>query len=317
MFKASAQVDKPGMLFNSGWEFVKDIDTTTSIDVLTSHKSSNIAWEKVTLPHTPRIEPVIKVKEQWQGTCYYRKYFTLDANSPNWYRAIQFDGAMNDADIYLNGKHVLKHVDGYLPFTVDLQANVKQGENCILVKLVNVDNPHIPPGKPIKDLDFNFYGGIYRNAWLIVKSPIHISDAVAVNHEAGGGVMVHYEDVSAALAKVLVKTEVQSDVRTESSVQVQLTLLSADNKKITETRSVLKRLADAGSPVFEQSMTIKSPMLWSPIHPYLYTLKVQVIQNNKIIDEQVQKIGIKTFRFEPGGFYLNGEKLNIVGTNRH
>ncbi|WP_295654096.1 glycoside hydrolase family 2 TIM barrel-domain containing protein [uncultured Mucilaginibacter sp.] len=317
MFKASAQVDKPGMLFNSGWEFVKDIDTTTSIDVLTSHKSSNIAWEKVTLPHTPRIEPVIKVKEQWQGTCYYRKYFTLDANSPNWYRAIQFDGAMNDADIYLNGKHVLKHVGGYLPFTVDLQANVKQGENCILVKLVNVDNPHIPPGKPIKDLDFNFYGGIYRNAWLIVKSPIHISDAVAVNHEAGGGVMVHYEDVSAALAKVLVKTEVQSDVRTESSVQVQLTLLSADNKKITETRSVLKRLADAGSPVFEQSMTIKSPMLWSPIHPYLYTLKVQVIQNNKIIDEQVQKIGIKTFRFEPGGFYLNGEKLNIVGTNRH
>ena len=316
-FKVEAQSEKPGTLFNNDWEFVKDIDTTTSKDVLTSQKAGSVNWEKVTLPHTPQIEPVIKVKEQWQGTCYYRKYFTIPKGDKDKHIAIQFDAAMNDADVYLNGKHLFKHIGGYLPFYIDLTKDVKFGqENVLLVKLVNTDNPQIPPGKPIKDLDFNFYGGIYRNAWLMVKDKVHISNAVAVNHEAGGGLMVHYEDVSAASAKVVVKTEVQSDVRTESSVQVQITLLR-DNKKVAENRSVLKRLADAGSPVFEQSMVVKSPLLWSPMHPNLYTLKVQVIQNNKVIDEQVQHIGIKTFRFEPGAFYLNGEKLNLVGTNRH
>src|SRR5580698_8227838 len=79
--KVAAQTN-PGTLFNSDWEFVKDIDTATSKDVLISKTDKTIRWEKVTLPHTPQIEPVIKVKEQWQGVCYYRKYFKYVALPP-------------------------------------------------------------------------------------------------------------------------------------------------------------------------------------------------------------------------------------------
>ena len=211
VFKVDAQSERPGMLFNNDWEFVKDIDTTTAKDILTSRKATAINWEKVSLPHTPQIEPVIKTKEQWQGTCYYRKYFTL-TKADRWHSiSIRFEGAMNDADVYVNGKHVAKHIGGYLPFDVYVSKVAKVGENCILMKLVNVDNPHIPPGKPIKDLDFNFYGGIYRNAWFIEKSGIDITDAVTVNHEACGGVMVHYEGVTQSSAKIVVRTEVTTE----------------------------------------------------------------------------------------------------------
>ncbi|WP_448697905.1 glycoside hydrolase family 2 TIM barrel-domain containing protein [Mucilaginibacter sp. AW1-3] len=314
--KTSAQTH-PGKLFNSDWEFVKDIDTTTSKAVLSSKTDKTIKWEQVTLPHTPQIEPVIKVNEQWQGTCYYRKYFTLPVADKHKYVAIQFDGAMNDADVYLNGQRVSKHIGGYLPFTVDAANYLKPGENCVLVKLINVDNPHIPPGKPIKDLDFNFYGGIYRNVWLIEKNPLHLTNAVTVNHEATGGVMVHYEDVNAVSAKVFVKSEVNSTWQSNSWVHVKIIISDKEGKNIAESSSASKRVADGNFPNFEQILTVKSPKLWSPTHPYLYNLTVQVIQNNKVVDEQKQKIGIKTFKFEPGAFYLNGEKLNIVGTNRH
>jgi beta-galactosidase len=319
VFKVEAQSEKPGILFNNDWEFVKDIDTTTAKDILTSRKASSITWEKVMLPHTPQIESVIKVKEQWQGTCYYRKYFTIPKGDKNKHIAIQFDAAMNDADVYLNGKPIFKHTGGYLPFYIDLNNGLKFGqENVLLVKLVNVDNAQIPPGKPIKDLDFNFYGGIYRNAWLIIKNPIHISDAVAVHREAAGGVMVHFEDVSAVSAKVVVKTEVQNDVRaSHSSYLVNISLTDKDGKIAATSQSRVQRVSEGGYTTFEQSMVVSNPKLWSPAHPNLYNLKVQVVVNNKVTDEQTIKAGIKTFRFEPGAFYLNGEKLNIVGTNRH
>ncbi|MBW4889266.1 DUF4982 domain-containing protein [Mucilaginibacter sp. HMF5004] len=316
VFKVEAQ-SNPGTLFNRDWEFVKDIDTAISKETLASHKATAVKWEKVSLPHTPQIESVIKVKEQWQGTCYYRKYFTVPVTDKGKYIAIQFEGAMNDADVYLNGVHLAKHIGGYLPFYIDLYNGLKYGqENVLLVKLVNVDNAHIPPGKPIKDLDFNFYGGIYRNAWLIIKNWTHISNAVAANHEAGGGVMVHYEDVTTASAKVVVKTEVLNE-KSRSNYLVNLNLIGKDGKIVSSSKSDLRRLSENGLTSFEQSMLVDKPALWSPMHPNLYILKVQVVVNGKVVDEQEQKIGIKTFRFEPGAFYLNGEKLNIVGTNRH
>ena len=308
---------EPITSFNKGWEFVKDIDTTKSVQLL-SGNTSNIAWEKVSLPHTPQLEPVNKVKEQWQGTCFYRKFFNIPATNKGKHIAIRFDAAMNDADVYLNGKHLLKHVGGYLPFTVDITGVVKYGvQNRILVKLKNVDNPTIPPGKPIKDLDFNFYGGIYRDTWLIVKDNLYISDAVQANREASGGIIIHDEDVSVNSAKITVKTDVNNDFSQAKKASVKITLTDNAGKVIGTSISSPQSIHGNSFGVFAQSIAVNMPKLWAPSHPYLYKLKVEVLQNGKVMDEQTLKTGIKTIKFESGAFYINGEKLNIFGTNRH
>ncbi len=225
---------------------------------------------------------------------------------------------MNDADVYLNGKHIYKHLGGFLPFYIVITDAVKPSQqNCILVRLKNNDNPTFPPGKPVKDLDFNYYGGIYRDAWSIIKNKLYISDAVQANREAAGGILVHDEDVLTNRAKITVKADVNNDDNRAQKATVKVTLTD-DKGKIIATEISKEQLISPGNfEVFGQSLTVKFPKLWSPEHPYLYSLKVQVLQNGREVDEQTMRTGIKTFKFEAGGFYLNGKKLNIVGTNRH
>jgi beta-galactosidase len=302
-------------LFNDNWQFVKDIDTLNAIQ---SFANKSIKWEQVTLPHTSKIEPIEKIAEQWQGTCYYRKNFTIAITDKGKYIALRFDAAMHEADVYLNGQHLLKHVGGYLPFTVDISDAVKFGkENWVVVKLNNQDNANIPPAKPIKELDFNYYGGIYRNTWLIIKNKLHVSDAVQENKEAAGGVLLHYESVSKAAATLVIKTELKNDNDATQKAQVNVILTDAKGNVVAKNSSTLQTIADKNSAAFDQELTIQKPMLWSPETPYLYTLTIQVLQNGKLIDQESIKTGIKTFRFETGSFILNGNKVFIRGTNRH
>lgn len=308
----------PVTSFNNNWTFVKDIDTAGTGKKLSLSIDNTIAWEKVTLPHTPRLEPVKKVTEQWQGTCFYRKYFTLSPSYKNKHIALQFDAAMHEADIYINGKHLLHHVGGYLPFTVDIANKVSFTKpNCIIVKLNNNDNSAIPPGKPIKDLDFNYYGGIYRNTWLLIKDKLYISDAVQENQEARGGIMVHTDAANAQTAQLTVKTDVRNLNAKQSKAKIRLVLNDANGKTIATTVSDEQVVQPDNLVLFSQKFTVSTPRLWSIINPYLYSLNVQVLQNGKVVDEQVIKTGIRTLKLEADGFVLNNEKIKLRGTNRH
>ncbi len=304
--------------FNDNWQFVKDIDTTNAVRALSTENGSRINWEKISLPHTPRLEPVKKVNEQWQGTCYYRKYFTLPSADKNKRIAIRFDAAMHEADVYLNGKPVFKHLGGYLPFTIDLSDKVLFNQpNCILVKLNNQDNEAIPPGKPIKDLDFNYYGGLYRSTWLIKQNKIFISDAVQENLEARGGITVHTDEATSQKAVLTVKTDLCNQNVDAQQASIKLNLVNTQGKVVATALSSQHTVAAGQLQGFSQILTVQQPQLWSPIKPYLYQLQVQVLQKGKVVDEQIINTGIRTLKIDAAGVYITGQKINLVGTNRH
>ena len=315
---AQERTNKQPLNFNQGWQFVKDVDTTNSGARLGTLSATGTPWEKISLPHTPRIEPVQKIEEQWQGTCFYRKVFSLPVSARGKHVAIQFGAAMHEADVYLNGKPIYRHIGGYLPFTIDISDKVKAGkQNCLLVKLNNQDNPVIPPGKPIKDLDFNYYGGIYRNAWLIITPKLYISDAVQADHTAGGGILIHDEKVTKDKAVISIQTEVNNDLSQTERTDIKITLKDAGGNIVASATSADQIIKPASFSSFSQQLTVNGPQLWSPANPYLYTLNVQLIQHGKVVDEHTLRTGIKTIKFERGAFYLNGKKINLMGTNRH
>ena len=302
--------------FNSDWQFVKEIDSVFSEKLLAI--DSDVSWERVSLPHTANIEPVEKKAQQWQGICFYRKFFFIPASSKGKHIALQFDAAMQEADVYLNGQHIFKHLGGYLPFYIDISEKIKTGEeNSIVVRLDNRDNPLIPPGKPLKTLDFNYYSGIYRDAWLITKDRVYISNPIASNTMAGGGVLVQYKNVTPQSASLVLKTEIKNDFAVSKNVRIKTTLTDKAGKIVGTFLSPLQSIASLNSFSFVQSINIANPSLWSPEDPYLYRLTVEVLNNGKLTDKETIKTGIKKVRVEKNAFYLNDKKIKIRGTNRH
>jgi beta-galactosidase len=316
---AKGQQDKAiaTTLFNNNWEFVKNADTSINQQLFNPHQLK-VAWQTVSLPHTANIEPVIKTAQQWQGICFYRKFFTLDKNDAGKHIAIRFDAAMNLADVYLNGKHLQTHIGGYLPVYIDITEKALYGkQNCLLIRLNNQDNPVIPPGKPIKDLDFNFYSGIYRNAWLIKKNKIYMTDAVRANHANGGGVLVHYDNISSAKANLNIKAEVKNDLGKAQHVRLKSILYDPSGKQIAATTTALNAIEANGATTIQQQLEVLKPALWSPAHPQLYKLVVNVLSDGRLVDSVSIQTGIRDVSFKADGFYLNGAKYVLRGTNRH
>lgn len=282
---------------------------------------ASASWEKVSLPHTPFIEPLV-VRQQWQGICYYRRHLSLNARHSGKRVWLEFEGAMHLADLWVNGKHASQHAGGYNTFVTDITDFLHVGDNELLVRLDNRNNPLIPPGKPLEDLDFNYFGGLYRDARLIIKDPVHITHPVLAGETAGGGVYVSYPSISDTEATVQVKTHVANTGSEDRQLLVSQQLYEwvkgkGQGRKVNEMQSHLKLSANAKGYA-NTEISVPNPRLWSPDSPSLYVLVTQVLDGKKVLDTEKTRIGIREVKMtKEGGCLINGKLYRLEGSNRH
>jgi beta-galactosidase len=286
--------------FGSDWEFKRE--------------ETNSNWEKITIPHTAKIEPLV-VNNQFQGTCWYQKKFDV-AHSKNNKIFLYFEGVMQEADVWINDQKVTNHKGGYLPFTVDVSPFLKSKSNTIKVKVNNEDNPEFLPGKPLKDLDFNYYGGIYRNVYLITTDKLYITNPIQANQKASGGIYVNFDDINKSKASGTVQVHLKNEFSVEMKANLKFILTNNEGEKL-EFKSEAFTINPNSDKSITQKIVVENPKLWSISKPNLYHLEIQVIAKNKIIDRFSEKIGIRKSEIKEDGYYLNDEKLYITGTNQH
>jgi beta-galactosidase len=286
--------------FGSDWEFKRE--------------ELNSNWEKITIPHTARIENLVVVK-QFQGTCWYQKKFDV-THSKNKKVFLYFEGVMQEADVWINDQKVTNHIGGYLPFTVDVTPFLKSKGNTIKVKVNNEDNPEFLPGKPLKDLDFNYYGGIYRNVYLITTDKLYITDAIQTDKKASGGIYVNFDGISKRKASGTFQVHLKNEYALEKNASLKCILTNENGEKLEFKSETFTINANSDKEII-QKIVVENPKLWSISNPNLYNLEVQVFENNKIIDAFSEKIGIRKSEIKEDGYYLNDEKLYITGTNQH
>jgi beta-galactosidase len=296
----STKTTRSTVNFGANWQFTKD--------------SLAGNWQPVSLPHTANVEQLVAY-HQWQGDSWYKKEFEVKTSDNN-NVFLYFEGVMRDVEIWVNDKAVARHKGGYTPFTVNIGQWVKFGLNTVALKVNNQDNPVIPPGKPLHDLDFNYYSGVYRNAYLITTNKLYITNAVAAHKTAGGGVFVHFDEVTKANASGTIKTHVQNDFTEAKTLKVKAVFTDASGKKQEFISNAVT--VQPGEDVHVlQNITVPSPKQWSITQPDMYTVAVSIIENDKAVDSYVIKTGIRSIEITDAGFILNGEKLFINGTNRH
>ncbi|MGH8853356.1 MAG: glycoside hydrolase family 2 TIM barrel-domain containing protein [Telluria sp.] len=307
-FALCAHAHASSTSLNQSWQFHRD----DSRQLTSADQVPPGAWSQVNLPHAARLEPRVPT-DPWQGTVFYKK--RLKASLRPGERAIlRFEGVMNVADVWLNGKHLGQHLGGYLPFAFDITETLRMdGANELVVRANNEDNTVTGP-KPLKQLDYIQHGGMYRGVSLVIKPAVHITDEMVSDTPGGGGVFVSYPRADKAAAVVQVKTEISNTSSREQLVTLRHTL-AWKGRQVAQAGQQL-RLAAGERRHVTLPIQLGQPKLWSPKTPNLYQL-TSTVRAAGGDDVVTTRIGVRRLAFEGGRLLLNGEPLTLRGVNRH
>jgi beta-galactosidase len=289
--------------FNDGWRFFKG-----EAEGAEQPAFQDAGWTEVQLPHDwavagpfdPKINPHTGALPT-SGTGWYRRWFTLPESAKGRYVGIEFDGAMSNARVWVNGHELGARPYGYIGFAFDLTPWLKYGgeENVIAVRLTPEDHSsRWYPG-----------AGIYRNVWLTVTGAQHV---------ARWGTYITTPQVTDAQATVAVKVEVRNRGTAEARVTLQTTVLDPSGKPVSKNANAITVPA-GGAQTVAASLNVNLPQRWDVNHPYLYSLLSEVMDTNKkVVDRYSEPFGIRTIAFDKTqGFLLNGRHLKMQGVCLH
>lgn len=303
---------------NMAWRFLKG-DSEAQV---WNKDFDDSAWEVVSLPHGIEYLPVeASGCANYQGIVWYRKHFTPSNELKGKRLFLHFEAIMGKSEVYLNGKLIKKHYGGYLPVITDITDRIEwDSENVIAVKADNSDDPTYPVGKPQSLLDYTYFGGIYRDCWLIAHNDVFITNANYENEVAGGGLFISYDRVSEESAIINLKAHIRNQSSKRQKITIEFQLKEKEGKTVlTTAKSLTVQRGKANYAV--SSMKVDAPKLWSPETPYLYNLDILVKDaSGQTIDGYRQRLGIRSIEFkQTEGLWLNGKPYEgkIMGTNRH
>jgi beta-galactosidase len=264
-------------------------------------------WLQVDLPHTWNAHDVSDEKPgYWRGIGWYRKYFQLDGKYLGKRVFLEFEGVNQVAEFWLNGKKLGEHKGGYTGFEFDITAFVKSGspENVLTVKVDNLFRATVPP--TVKT-DYNFYGGIYRDVWLRVSDPVYIAE-----------VRWSTPEVTAGSALLQIASNIANPEGKGRSLTLQQEILDPKGRVVKSFSSRIELEPGKQTATLKCEGRMDGILLWSPETPSIYQIRSQLRDESRILDVVIDPLGFRWFRFNPQqGFFLNGKRLQIQGTNWH
>lgn len=302
---------------NPAWRFHKG-----AVEGAEATNFNDAEWTVVSLPNGIEYLPTeASGCINYQGEVWYRKHFTPADALKGKKLFLHFEAIMGKSKVFVNGKLLTEHFGGYLPVVVDVSDALNWGEdNVIAVWTDNSDDKTYPPGKAQDVLDFTYFGGIYRDCWLIAHNPVFITDPNFENEVAGGGLFVAYDKVSDASAEVLLKAHVRNDSRKAFTGVVEYELQQPDGTQVAFLNDKVQ-VRPGKAVTSKDKITVKTPMLWSPETPTLYNLIVRIRdREGNVVDGYRRRIGIRSVEFKgKDGFWLNGKPYEspLIGANRH
>jgi beta-galactosidase len=309
--------------FDNDWKFIKD-----SLSGAENPGFDDSKWRTLDLPHDWSIEdlpgsqtadkigPFLKETTVGNtigivtggfltghtvgGTGWYRKNFSIDKKDKGKIVKVLFDGVLTESDVWLNGKHLGYHPNGYTPFAYDLTQylNPAGQKNVLAVRAKNIGQTS------------RWYSGsgIYRHVSLVVTDPVHIDL---------WGVYVFSSDVSKEKATVNINIKVENSTKNDDDIKIE-TSLSGKNGKIAGKAEKSEMIAGGVKKEINESITLNNPDLWSPDFPNLYKIKVNVLLKGKLLDSYTMNMGIRSIKYSPQtGFTINDQQTKLRGGCMH
>jgi len=272
--------------FNKDWLFIKD-----STDI------SAAQGEVVSVPHSwNALDGADGGNDYFRGSCVYKKTLEKAALPEAARHYIEFRGTNSSATLYVNGSKAAEHHGGYSTWRADITDYLKDA-NEIAVVVDNSPNDRVYP----QMADFTFYGGIYRNVYIVSVAEAHFD----LDYFGAPGIKVT-PTVEGKDAKVEVETFVKG---VKEGQKIVYTLYDKDEKELDKIESTDTKVC------FE----IKDVHLWHGRRdPYLYCCEAEIVEGETVVDNVCTAFGCRTYAIDPKrGFILNGEEYPLRGVSRH
>lgn len=233
-----------------------------------------------------------------KGVGWYRRSFDLPAADRGKRIWLEFDGVYRNSDVWINGEWLGHHWSGYTGFHYDI------------TDLADFGGANVVTVRADADWDEGWWyegGGIYRHVWLTKLDPLHVGR---------WGTFVTTPEVTDESALVQVETTLVNDGGQPVDGTLTTALVDAEGNAVATTRTA-GTIPAGGELEVRQELAIEDPRLWSLDNPYLYTAQTTVEAGGRVTDRTRTPFGVRTFRFDGNGFFLNGEHLKINGANLH
>lgn len=183
----------------------------------------------------------------WLGRGEYRTSINvrdLDARTE-----LYFDGAMSEPVVYVNGTEAGRWAYGYNAFRIDITPYLKRGGNEILVKLNNLEeSSRWYPG-----------AGLYRPVTLITTNKTYIDPW-----------QTYFRTLSVSQQEAEIAVNAQAKgLKEKDKLKTHIILKDKNGRTVAQNTVENDAKGDVAT-----TLNIKNPQLWSPEHPYLYTLQI-------------------------------------------
>ena len=288
--------------FNEGWLF-----RGSEAEGAERPDFADQAWRALNLPHDWAIEGPFDRQLgpstgalPYFGVGWYRKHFSLPASAQAGVASIEFDGAMANSRVWLNGQELGSRPYGYSSFAFDLTSHLRWdgSENVLAVRLAPEEgSSRWYPG-----------AGVYRNVWLDIAGPVHV---------AHWGTYVTTPTVSDETAHVAIQTRVENSSGAAASVTCETVIMDAEDQEVARTSSV-ETISVGAAKTLDVRLDLAQPRRWDVAQPYVYRVVTSLRDGARLLDRYVTPFGVRTIAFDKAqGFLLNGKKLKLQGVCMH
>ncbi len=296
--------------FNPGWE----IDYTT-VDSL-----KHLGKKMVTLPHAWNEDDAFRcpIYNMTTGVVWYRKTFRLPASAKGKRVFIEFEGARQTAQVFLNGKELGWGNNGVMAFGFDLTDGLKDGDNLIEVKTDNDwKAKENGTGSSFQWSDRNFnanYGGLPKNVWLHVTDQVYQTLPLYSNLGTTGTYIYGKDyDVKGHAATIHAESQIKNDSGADVSACLLVTIEDNDGKEIARYQGVEGKVKAGGKAVLSAEKRLTGLHFWSWGYGYLYKVTTALMIDGKAVDNVETMTGFRKTDFKDGMIYLNDRVMMVHG----
>lgn len=313
----SGNLPRQNLNFNPGWKL--HVGNPSGAETETFDDSS---WKDVTLPRAWNEDDAFgkDIKDHTTGVAWYRKKFVLPAPTTGRKVYIEFEGARQMAEVFVNGKRVGMHENGVMAFGFDITEYVRSApaENIIAVRTDNDWNyREIVSGSRFQWSDRNFnanYGGLTKNVRLHITNLLH-QTLPLYSHLGTTGVYVYATDfdIPGRSATIHAESEVRFEPRESRTFTYEVKIEDMEGRVVKTFSGGEFTVPPRARVIAHASARVDGLNFWSWGYGYLYTVTTTLRQKGEIVDEVRTRTGFRKAEYANGMFKLNDRALQIKG----